>query len=743
MGKCILKQMYDQQGKKRILMLYCHYIGEIKPIKSLLILMNKFSGTVYYVAAANFLSKQLNQQINDTQNKFKSRDYVEVKTIQLALASVETMFHLYQRAIKSQINFWRKLIQGLGGVNNYLNFISITSEILYKANREVNQRYSDNKLIGSQEMDVLSLRIQQIYYTSVQFDPVAAQQKEKLINDIIRNDRYKQISNLDNLTLLEDRIIVLRVSLINNPGYIINPNQHLIKKFLEVLDKDYIDTVRIEQLMPNFISNAHSDLIRNYIKRGYTHLGHQFANIYMQKPNGYIFPAKIFIYHSSENLQDFIVDAIITKSKSIEQVILFGPDGKILGIEQQLFQNILSNITSYNPINELMNKGMIQFMINNIEKQVRQLVQLSQEAIYKITNQNDQIIQVDLVIQNIDLLNRNYKRLIQKQSGSNVTQNNLINSNYKIQGNLQEDNIPMIKNNISQLIFDTIQAKGQLEFINFYYDLEIKIHKFKHKQLIYFILQVNDIGSEKKIDDEKKSELFNHQDTDLDDYVLDTESNQIYEFIKQTIKRMAIGFLIIQLRKTNQHQFRKMMQLKIYVIQQSRNQIQSVRIDQSNRLQEKIKLVPQLRRDDQMQCSLTLSQSNSQIKDILIFLKQIYQSTQIQRPIRLTFYVQIIIVASLFSTVLVDFDSVKQQFSSQIVFQQVEDIQKVNYAISSIFTLFYFKMAQDQFNLSVYMQNSISIKEQANIQVITQDLMKLVYKIPDYSVIYKADLNEQ
>lgn len=38
----------------------------------------------------------------------------------------------------------------------------------------------------------------------------------------------------------------------------------------------------------------------------------------MQKPNGYIFPAKIFIYHSSENLQDYIVDAIITKSKSIE-----------------------------------------------------------------------------------------------------------------------------------------------------------------------------------------------------------------------------------------------------------------------------------------------------------------------------------------------------------------------------------------------------------------------------------------
>ena len=71
---------------------------------------------------------------------------------------------------------------------------------------------------------------------------------------------------------------------------------------MEVLDKDYIDTVRIEQLMPNFISNAHSDLIKNYIKRGYTHLGHQFANIYMQKPNGYIFPAKIFIYHSSENL---------------------------------------------------------------------------------------------------------------------------------------------------------------------------------------------------------------------------------------------------------------------------------------------------------------------------------------------------------------------------------------------------------------------------------------------------------
>ena len=49
--------MYDKLGKKRILMLYCHYIGEIKPIKSLLILMNKFSGTVYYIAAANFLSK--------------------------------------------------------------------------------------------------------------------------------------------------------------------------------------------------------------------------------------------------------------------------------------------------------------------------------------------------------------------------------------------------------------------------------------------------------------------------------------------------------------------------------------------------------------------------------------------------------------------------------------------------------------------------------------------------------------
>ena len=111
---------------------------------------------------------------------------------------------------------------------------------------------------------------------------------------------------------------MLKTSLINNPGFIINPNQEAIYKFLDINYKNQLDITRIEQLMPTFIASVHSELVKNYVRRGFTHLGHNFANIYMQRPYGYLTKVKIFVYHSIENLDDYVVDAIITKSKVAE-----------------------------------------------------------------------------------------------------------------------------------------------------------------------------------------------------------------------------------------------------------------------------------------------------------------------------------------------------------------------------------------------------------------------------------------
>ncbi|KAM3146945.1 hypothetical protein pb186bvf_001099 [Paramecium bursaria] len=686
---------------------------------------------------------------------------MDVNSVRQAIDEIPIMMEVFLQAVRVQIFFWKQLIKGLGNIENYLNSIEDTSKILIKTHKFVNEIFNvDNGMNKkSFEQEIISMRLIQIFYSSICQNPLIVTKMEKQINELVRNDRFKQQSNLDNLTLIDDRVLVLKTSLINNPGFIINPNQEAIYKFLDINYKNQLDITRIEQLMPSFIASVHSELVKNYVRRGFTHLGHNFANIYMQRPDGYLTKVKIFVYHSIENLDDYVVDAIITKSKVAEQIILFAPDGKLLGLDQQAYLQICfqNDFISY-PLSEMLQKCVIQFLVKNIDLRVQQLKErIDQEQIYKITSQQDQLIQLDRYNINMDLINKTFQQFqtfstsfhsnkTRSQKNLKQTINFMVSMKNETQNlinqlNLDDKHIPMLNQNLNNQIKYMIEGQNY-KFQNIIYDLELKIHSFKRKTLYYFILTITDNNIENKSLDEeafdrisqlsKQSQKFNLTDKESDQdqepaYILSPQYNQQekYRFIDYITSRPNItnvqllkseGFDSID--NTQQISNRQNQQIK-EVIQQD-----TKRLSSRTKKSEKPKKAKNLIDVDRQ--SVSQSAGDNSNKDFSIISRQLFIDNGLSKPIKRVLLFQISLFLFLFVVFLINFTIINYYFKSQNdKLIQLELPQTINYYFTSLFTEGYFKIAQNKgiFNFSQYIQVNNDQTLQYTLQQANQKLL--------------------
>jgi hypothetical protein len=72
--------------------------------------------------------------------------------------------------------------------------------------------------------------------------------------------------------------------------------------------------------------------MENYLRRGHSKLMVNGESTFYQGINGYIVPCTIQLYNFYEGNSDYILNMIITRENSAGDSILFGVDGKILGM---------------------------------------------------------------------------------------------------------------------------------------------------------------------------------------------------------------------------------------------------------------------------------------------------------------------------------------------------------------------------------------------------------------------------
>ncbi|CAD8120890.1 unnamed protein product [Paramecium sonneborni] len=347
--ECILKKTCKNERDKII---YANFISRKWPFKALVELLKEQNEDFYFQT-----SYQTQFECENVKNQFIS-------------------------LILFLIKFWNQTIVNQVGIKQFYQQVQQVGKKIDQISQNIEKIYDlkNCKLKGNQLSDVITLRLLQVYYCVAKVDLIKAQSIEYIINDLFRNDKFRQFNTIDNNQLATNRSMLLTTSLIYNNNRLIKPNYQQMSLFLNVSIEDANFIKNSFQIMPLFLSNVHDQLIENFIQKEQSRLCQQGQQTFIQNLQGYIVPCYIHII-PLQGQNDYFINTILTKDLSQNDHIVFGMNGKLYGITQNFFEfSHLSiqqeNSTNKLVINDLIEKGsLVQYYIENILYSIQLLKQ--------------------------------------------------------------------------------------------------------------------------------------------------------------------------------------------------------------------------------------------------------------------------------------------------------------------------------------------------------------------------------
>ncbi|CAD8192074.1 unnamed protein product [Paramecium octaurelia] len=368
--ECILKRKAKNERDKLI---YANFVQKKWPLRALVELHKEQNEDFYYQSALLTFQKLNISKIEIA--SYISTSYQSQKVCQLVIDQL-------QKVMENLIKFWNQTVmnqfdlmqfyQASRNLGLEIKQMKLLFEKIYNIN--------SHKLRCSSQLDVISLRLQQVYYCVVNVDLFKAQQMEEKINEVFRFEKYQQFLTIDSNQLVMNRSLLIRTSLIYNVNKLIKPNYEQMSKFLETSIEEISFIKSSLDLMPSYLATIHDQLTETFIYKGQSNLSQQGQSTFCQNPKGYIVPCYIHIMPiQAEN--DYFINAILTKEQNYNESIIFGMNGKLYGMTQTYFEFTLQSLIFENfskriTINEIIEKGaLIQYYIDNIIDQIYNLKQ--------------------------------------------------------------------------------------------------------------------------------------------------------------------------------------------------------------------------------------------------------------------------------------------------------------------------------------------------------------------------------
>ncbi|CAK68012.1 unnamed protein product (macronuclear) [Paramecium tetraurelia] len=551
--ECLLRRMANTSinSSQLYVLLYCSYVANHAPLKALIRVILMTSNDIYYKMASHNLQQELYKRTQQFQKEAQVKNSIRNANEHLNSLDVQSAFNTSHSAsilfpfiletVNSKINFWNKLINGYNDIDHCLHEALKTTSKMLRCKKEFEDRFdmTNNKLKGSQSQDILSMRIIQIYQTGIYSNSFQAFQLEKAIDDLLKSERYKQDESLDNIQLIQNRLIILKSSLVRKRGELINTNSKQLSQFL----CDSEDNVKLikhcNQLMPVFLSGIHDQLMDNYLQNGHSKLMVHGESTFFQNLQGYIEPCNINLYnYFDSNKNDFLLNMILTKEQSNNETILFGIDGKILGFTKQFYDEALRSKTKIESshmskrsettaqqieIKELLLRyPLIQYYIPSITQQVEELrLQINSSSNYLMnnlrsywiipSNHNDCLLNSNLILSQFKRRSngtqtqgnqRSYKSLTYSRYSQNSVNTNMdIYDDQEIPQEIRKqiliDNTPImilhpeVQESVKKLVeFDT---QSQYMQLGLFYSLSFKVLKYKKGTYAYFMISIKEM----------------------------------------------------------------------------------------------------------------------------------------------------------------------------------------------------------------------------------------------------------
>ncbi|CAD8096309.1 unnamed protein product [Paramecium primaurelia] len=368
--ECILKKNCKNERDKII---YANFISKKWPLRALVELLKEQNEDFYFQSAILTFQKTNESTFDITNYIYTSyKSQIECESIKSKLLSLITFM----------IKFWNQTIMNQFGIKQFYKQVQQVGKKIDQINKIMDKVYDirNCKLKNNQFSDIITLRLLQIYYCVANVDLIKAQQMEDKINDLFRSDKFRQSNTIDNNQLATNRSMLLTTSLIYNTNKLLQPNYQQISLFFDaqIEEVNFIKTSM--EMMPQFISNVHDQLIENFIQKGQSRLCQQGQQTYYQNLQGYIVPCNIHLI-PIQGQNDYLINAILTKDLNYNQCIIFGMNGRLYGMTQDFFEFSLQSMqfdtyTKNLSINDLIDKGsLIQYYIENIQEQIQLLKQ--------------------------------------------------------------------------------------------------------------------------------------------------------------------------------------------------------------------------------------------------------------------------------------------------------------------------------------------------------------------------------
>ncbi|CAD8127345.1 unnamed protein product [Paramecium sonneborni] len=487
--------------------------------------------------------QQENNQMSQLGKQIQSERQLSIHEVFEALQFQDQFIPSIIEVLSDKIIFWNKQIKGFNSIYEVEKLAIAQSQKINKLTSQINKYCSfdiynlDHLQINN---NVQILKPLSIFYSSIMNDYYNSQICETAIIDVYNIEHTLQDDVITNLSFIQEKALLIMISLVKNRGKIINKDKKQISSFFGYYDKEIFEIDNISDLMPLFFADQHDKLLLNYLQTAKSQFFLNYNQVFGLKKEGILISQQLKLDNNFSELDDYVLIGCLSEYKKTVDYILFNEEGFIIGITENFFLTIInSEDQNFQIQKENINQLNIFFIICNIMELLNELK--NNYGKDKFLNQQDKYLKIWKYANNKDLLENSQK--IQYYSSklnsyynesshikSKVSNTFIEREKVEIQINQQQSKFEGEQKKVKRLqnlqslpiyntslgnqfknILQSLQIKSTTHFIG-KMNINYKIIGKKTQKKCYFILEINDL---KKVDDLFKTNesLINNQYT--------------------------------------------------------------------------------------------------------------------------------------------------------------------------------------------------------------------------------------
>ncbi|CAD8212474.1 unnamed protein product [Paramecium pentaurelia] len=553
-------QMDQRVSYEELLLLYISYVAQFckKPLLAYTELKRyqsqKQIQSYYFICIRYQMSIYLQDLIKNQQQENNQISFQVGKQIQsdrqLSIHDVfETMRFQDQfipsliEILSDKINFWTKQIKGFNSIYEVEKLAIAQSQKIHKLTSQIKQYCSIdiNNLDHIQiNNNVQNLKLLSIFCSSILNDYYSSQICETAITDVYNIEHTFQEDAITNLAFIQEKAVLIMISIVKNRGKIINKDKKLISQFFGYSEKEIFEIDNISGLMPQYFAEQHDKLLLNYLQTARSGFFQNFNQVFGLKKEGSLNSYQLKLDHNFSELDDYVLIGCLSEFKKTNDYILFNEEGFLIGMTDNFYYTIInSNDQNFKISKDNIGQINIFLIISNIMDILNEFkINYGKDV---INNQQDRYLKIWKYANNKDLLENSQKmqyyssklnscfneNSLLKSRTSNISlerekaeiqiyeqlgRNNGEKKKYKGTQLLQSLSIYNIQlGNQLQNILQALEIKNRSHFMA-KTNITFKILGKKTSRKCYFILEIIDL---KKADDLLKTNesLINNQYT--------------------------------------------------------------------------------------------------------------------------------------------------------------------------------------------------------------------------------------